>query len=218
MKTIQWFLLHTRCHFQPLVTFGQWWLEMATHERQKPFHFLHTRDGKQILIFLFKFVFKSRVQDRKKCSLDIKHPSILMWFFFSSLFWKKEKYHSRTICVICVGLSINDVTFCGDSRMVAQGARAPPHTLVKCSCNNDCGDPPGLPPLRPDLGRRDLLDPDRDVPDPDGKGVKSPDKQRVDLFLLYFREDCFGVDFDNISAWFWKDTHKSWHQNKICTE
>ena len=26
------------------------WLEMAPRERQKPFHFLHTSDGKQILI------------------------------------------------------------------------------------------------------------------------------------------------------------------------
>ena len=50
MKTIQWFLLLTRCHFQPLVTFGHSWLEMAPRERQKPFHFLHTSDGKQILI------------------------------------------------------------------------------------------------------------------------------------------------------------------------
>ena len=52
MKTIQWFLLLTRCHFQPLVTFGHSWLEMAPRERQKPFHFLHTSDGKQILIVL----------------------------------------------------------------------------------------------------------------------------------------------------------------------
>ena len=52
MKTIQWFLLHIRCHFQPLVTFGYSWLEMAPHERQKPFHFLHTSDGKQILIII----------------------------------------------------------------------------------------------------------------------------------------------------------------------
>ena len=47
---MQWFLLNTRYHFQPLVTFGHSWLEMAPHERQKPFHFLHTSDGKQILI------------------------------------------------------------------------------------------------------------------------------------------------------------------------
>ena len=32
---------------QPL---GHAWLEMAPRERQKPFHFLHTSDGKQILI------------------------------------------------------------------------------------------------------------------------------------------------------------------------
>ena len=50
VKTIHWFLLLTRCHFQPLVTFGHSWLEMAPRERQKPFHFLHTSDGKQILI------------------------------------------------------------------------------------------------------------------------------------------------------------------------
>ena len=50
MKTIQWFLLLTRCHFQPLMTFGHSWLEMALRERQKPFHFLHTSDVKQILI------------------------------------------------------------------------------------------------------------------------------------------------------------------------
>ena len=48
MKTIQWFLLLTRCHFQPL---GHSWLEMTPRERQKPFRFLHTSDGKQIPIF-----------------------------------------------------------------------------------------------------------------------------------------------------------------------
>ena len=51
MKTIQWFLLLTQCHFQPLVTFSHSWLEMAPGERQKPYHFLHTSEGKQILIF-----------------------------------------------------------------------------------------------------------------------------------------------------------------------
>ena len=49
--TIQWFLPLIRCHFQPLVTFGHSWLEMAPRESQKPFHFLNTSDGKQILIF-----------------------------------------------------------------------------------------------------------------------------------------------------------------------
>ena len=34
-----------------LVTFGHSWLEIAHHERQKPFHFLHTSDSKQILIY-----------------------------------------------------------------------------------------------------------------------------------------------------------------------
>ena len=41
---------NTQCHFQPLVTFGHSWLEMAPRERQTPFHFLHTSDSKQILI------------------------------------------------------------------------------------------------------------------------------------------------------------------------
>ena len=66
MKTIQWFLLLTRCHFQPLVTFVHSWLEMATRERQKPFHSLHTSDGKQIinscnqfLIAIQVFIFRS---------------------------------------------------------------------------------------------------------------------------------------------------------------
>ncbi len=49
VKTIQWFLPLTRCHFQPLVTFGHSWLEMAPRERQKPFHFLNTSVDKQIL-------------------------------------------------------------------------------------------------------------------------------------------------------------------------
>ena len=30
------------------MTFGHSWLETAPRERQKPFHFLHTSDGKQI--------------------------------------------------------------------------------------------------------------------------------------------------------------------------
>ena len=38
--TIQWFLLLTRCHIQPLVTLGHSWLEIAPRERQKPFLFL----------------------------------------------------------------------------------------------------------------------------------------------------------------------------------
>ena len=50
MKTIQWFLLLTRCHFQPLVTFGHSWLEMTPRESQKPFHFLNSSVDKQILI------------------------------------------------------------------------------------------------------------------------------------------------------------------------
>ena len=36
-------------HF-PFVTFGHSWLEMTSRETQKPFHFRHTSDGKQILI------------------------------------------------------------------------------------------------------------------------------------------------------------------------
>ena len=32
------------------MTFSHLWLEMAPCERQKPFHFLHTNDGKKILI------------------------------------------------------------------------------------------------------------------------------------------------------------------------
>jgi len=46
-------LLLTPCHFQPLVTFCHSWLEMAPRERQKPFHSLHTSNGKQILIAIF---------------------------------------------------------------------------------------------------------------------------------------------------------------------
>ena len=57
MKTIQWFLLLTRCHFQPRVTEGHSWLEMAPSESQKPFHFLHTSDSKQILIFFKLTIF-----------------------------------------------------------------------------------------------------------------------------------------------------------------
>ena len=52
MKTIQWFLLLSRCHFQPSVTFGHSWLQMTPRERQKPFHFLRTSDGKQMPITL----------------------------------------------------------------------------------------------------------------------------------------------------------------------
>ena len=50
VQTIQWFLLLTWCHFQPLVTFGHSLLEMAPRERQKPFHFINTSVDKQILI------------------------------------------------------------------------------------------------------------------------------------------------------------------------
>ena len=32
------------------MTFGHLWLEMAPSKGQKPFHFLNTSDGKQILI------------------------------------------------------------------------------------------------------------------------------------------------------------------------
>ena len=84
MKTIQWFLLHTRCHFQPLVTFGHSWLEMAPRESQKPFHFLHTSDGKQILIssFLHGFLNCSENEVTKKSSLftsrDCNYPEILI--------------------------------------------------------------------------------------------------------------------------------------------
>ena len=40
-------------------TFSHSWLEMAPRERQKPFHFLHTSDGKQILIvILTTFLFR----------------------------------------------------------------------------------------------------------------------------------------------------------------
>ena len=62
MKTIQCFLLLTWCHSQPLVTFGHSRLEMAPRERHKSFHFLHTSDGKQILISLQKAWFYNRVQ------------------------------------------------------------------------------------------------------------------------------------------------------------
>ena len=51
-EAILWFLLLTWCHFQPLMTFSHSWLEMAPGEKQKPFHFLYTSDGKQILICL----------------------------------------------------------------------------------------------------------------------------------------------------------------------
>ena len=50
--TIQWFLLLTWCHFHPLVSFGHSWLEMATCEGQKPFHFITNSDCEQPILIL----------------------------------------------------------------------------------------------------------------------------------------------------------------------
>ena len=49
VKTIQWFLLLTQCHFQPLVKVTRGW-KWHLVRRQKPFHFLTTSVDKQILI------------------------------------------------------------------------------------------------------------------------------------------------------------------------
>ena len=73
MKTIQWFLLLTRCHFQPLVTFGPSWLQMAPGERQKPFHFLHTR-----VLFICR-----------KCA-EILSTEILFLYFHGNIMGRKR--------------------------------------------------------------------------------------------------------------------------------
>ena len=41
LKKMKWFLSLKRCHFQPRVTEGHEWLEMAPREGQKLFHFLN---------------------------------------------------------------------------------------------------------------------------------------------------------------------------------
>ena len=95
VKTIQWFLPLTRCHFQPLVTFGHSWLEMAPREGQKPFHFLHTSDGKQILIFqwliLPPFENGNLMPSHSKGTV----PSIFLIHFTSK--WYKPNNHSLSL-------------------------------------------------------------------------------------------------------------------------
>ena len=44
VKKMKWFLSLTRCHFQPQVTEGHKWLEMAPSVKLKPLNCLHQPD------------------------------------------------------------------------------------------------------------------------------------------------------------------------------
>ena len=77
------------------MTFGHSWLEMAPRERQKPFHFLHTSDGKQIQCIVTK------VQTRKQTgtlSLSLYKAGM---YLECSPFLEKERDGGGPIAPMC---------------------------------------------------------------------------------------------------------------------